>query len=380
MKPDRIEWKTDILDKHKAALDERTKVTDVERTGMLKWQGTGHICRRTDDRWGRRVLECAELKIKLSGVPLELPMSDNEREHAVDSDNEPKFLCDFFNHFVCQNGVLQLSNAEENATTTAEQPTTKSSTQESPAQDSPAEDSTQKPIALNATALNATTQDSPEADSSTKDPKQDPLTVDPPASKSPTKEGNTTENLKQNDEEVVTSKEPPKLVSLVEDELPTQTKNDSKVTPTAISPQTAEDETKIEDTSSTKANSTDALSTASKLNKDTTTSTDKESKKTDEDEPGTKDAEKVKTEIKSVNKENNDVELSTAAPPKGILDFSLFGSVINNETPYRRAPMSYVEVRDDIERVVSKGVDSAKDIAGGAYNVMRSAFSNVIKK
>ncbi|XP_022823718.1 cell wall protein IFF6-like isoform X2 [Spodoptera litura] len=258
--------------------------------------------------------------------------------------------------FICQNGLLQLSNAEENATTTAEQPTTKSSTQESLAQDPPAEDpTTQKPTAINATALNATTQDSPESDSSTKGPKQDLLTVDPPSPKSPTKDGNTTDNLKQNDE-VVSSNEPPKLVSLVEDELPTQTKNDSKVTPTATSPQTAEDETKIEETSSTKANSTDALST------------DKESKKTDEDEPGTKDAEKVKTEIKSGNKENNDVELSTIAPPK------------DNETPYRRAPMSYVEVRDDIERVVSKGVDSAKDIAGGAYNVMRSAFSNVINK
>jgi hypothetical protein len=37
---------------------QRTKVTDIgHRIGMLKWQWAGHISRRTDNRWGERVLE-----------------------------------------------------------------------------------------------------------------------------------------------------------------------------------------------------------------------------------------------------------------------------------------------------------------------------------
>ncbi|KAG6449888.1 hypothetical protein O3G_MSEX006295 [Manduca sexta] len=37
---------------------ERTKVTDIARKkSKLKWQWAGHICRRTDGRWSRRVLE-----------------------------------------------------------------------------------------------------------------------------------------------------------------------------------------------------------------------------------------------------------------------------------------------------------------------------------
>jgi hypothetical protein len=36
----------------------RTKVTDIaHRISMLKWQWAGHISRRTDNRWGKRVLE-----------------------------------------------------------------------------------------------------------------------------------------------------------------------------------------------------------------------------------------------------------------------------------------------------------------------------------
>ncbi|XP_035443036.2 uncharacterized protein LOC118271178 isoform X3 [Spodoptera frugiperda] len=236
--------------------------------------------------------------------------------------------------FICQNG-LQLSNAEENATTIAEQPTTKPSTPDALAQDPAAEDRTTQ----NSTALNATA-----ADSSTKNP---PI-VDLSTPKSETREGNTTENL----EEVVTSKEPPKLVALVEDDLPTQTKNDSTVTPTAISPQTAED--KQENKTSREETKKEEISTASstddsKLSKDATTAT---VKKTNEDEPNTKDDEKVKQEIKATEK--SDVELSTTAPPK--------------------------EVRNDIEKVVSHSVDSAKGFAGDAYNAMRSAFSNVINK
>ncbi|KAI8439764.1 hypothetical protein MSG28_013451 [Choristoneura fumiferana] len=37
----------------------RTKVTDIaRRIAKLKWQWAGHIARRTDGRWGQKVLEC----------------------------------------------------------------------------------------------------------------------------------------------------------------------------------------------------------------------------------------------------------------------------------------------------------------------------------
>jgi hypothetical protein len=37
---------------------QRTEVTDIaHRISMLKWQWAGHISRRTDNRWGKRVLE-----------------------------------------------------------------------------------------------------------------------------------------------------------------------------------------------------------------------------------------------------------------------------------------------------------------------------------
>ena len=36
----------------------RTKIIDIaRRISKLKWQWAGHICRRTDGRWSRRVLE-----------------------------------------------------------------------------------------------------------------------------------------------------------------------------------------------------------------------------------------------------------------------------------------------------------------------------------
>ena len=36
----------------------RTGVTDIAQSvGTLKWRWPGHIARRTDDRWGRKVLE-----------------------------------------------------------------------------------------------------------------------------------------------------------------------------------------------------------------------------------------------------------------------------------------------------------------------------------
>jgi hypothetical protein len=37
---------------------QRTKVADIaHRISRLKWQWAGHISRRTDNRWGKRVLE-----------------------------------------------------------------------------------------------------------------------------------------------------------------------------------------------------------------------------------------------------------------------------------------------------------------------------------
>ncbi|CAH2268473.1 jg16903 [Pararge aegeria aegeria] len=37
---------------------QRTKVTDIAfRVSVLKWQWAGHVCRRTDGRWSRKVLE-----------------------------------------------------------------------------------------------------------------------------------------------------------------------------------------------------------------------------------------------------------------------------------------------------------------------------------
>ena len=36
----------------------RTGVTDVaQRISKLKWQWAGHICRRADNRWGRKLIE-----------------------------------------------------------------------------------------------------------------------------------------------------------------------------------------------------------------------------------------------------------------------------------------------------------------------------------
>ena len=37
---------------------DRTKITDIARTiSKLKWQWAGHICRKSDSRWNRRVLK-----------------------------------------------------------------------------------------------------------------------------------------------------------------------------------------------------------------------------------------------------------------------------------------------------------------------------------
>jgi hypothetical protein len=47
---------------------QRTKVTDIaHRISKLKWQWAGHISRRTDNRWGKRVLEWRPRLGKRSG-------------------------------------------------------------------------------------------------------------------------------------------------------------------------------------------------------------------------------------------------------------------------------------------------------------------------
>ena len=41
-----------------SVIRQRTNVIDIaQRISRLKWQWAGHICRRTDDRWSKRVLE-----------------------------------------------------------------------------------------------------------------------------------------------------------------------------------------------------------------------------------------------------------------------------------------------------------------------------------
>ncbi|CAH2270012.1 jg1963 [Pararge aegeria aegeria] len=50
-----ISWRDKI---HNEVIRQRTKVTDKAfRVSILKWQWAGHVCRRTDGRWSRKVLE-----------------------------------------------------------------------------------------------------------------------------------------------------------------------------------------------------------------------------------------------------------------------------------------------------------------------------------
>jgi hypothetical protein len=50
-----------------------TKVTDIaRRISMLKWQWAGHISRRTDNHWGKRILEWRPRLGKSSVGPLRL--------------------------------------------------------------------------------------------------------------------------------------------------------------------------------------------------------------------------------------------------------------------------------------------------------------------
>jgi hypothetical protein len=62
---------------------QRTKVTDIaHRISMLKWQWAGHISRRTDNRWGKRVLEWRPCLGKRSVGRLQVRWSDDLRRTA----------------------------------------------------------------------------------------------------------------------------------------------------------------------------------------------------------------------------------------------------------------------------------------------------------
>jgi hypothetical protein len=61
----------------------RTKVTDIaHRISMLKWQWAGHISHRTDNRWGKRVLEWRPRLGKRSVGRLQSRWSDDLRRTA----------------------------------------------------------------------------------------------------------------------------------------------------------------------------------------------------------------------------------------------------------------------------------------------------------
>jgi hypothetical protein len=61
----------------------RTKVTDIaHRISMLMWQWTGHISRRTDNRWGKRVLEWRPRLGKCSAGRPQARWSDDLRRTA----------------------------------------------------------------------------------------------------------------------------------------------------------------------------------------------------------------------------------------------------------------------------------------------------------
>jgi hypothetical protein len=62
---------------------QRTKVTDIAHCiSMLKWQWAGHISRRTDNRWGKRVREWRPRLGKRSIGRLQARWSDNLRRTA----------------------------------------------------------------------------------------------------------------------------------------------------------------------------------------------------------------------------------------------------------------------------------------------------------
>lgn len=76
---------------------QRTKVIDIaHRISKLKWQWAGHICRRTDNRWGKRVLEWRPRLGKRSVGRPQARWSDDLRRTAGrnwmrEAENRPKW-------------------------------------------------------------------------------------------------------------------------------------------------------------------------------------------------------------------------------------------------------------------------------------------------
>jgi hypothetical protein len=67
----------------KQVIRQRTQVTDIaHRISMLKWQWAGHVSYRTDDRWGKRVLEWRPRLGKSSVGRPQARWSDNLRRTA----------------------------------------------------------------------------------------------------------------------------------------------------------------------------------------------------------------------------------------------------------------------------------------------------------
>jgi hypothetical protein len=62
---------------------QKTKVTDIaHRISTLKWQKAGHMSRRTDNRWGKRVLEWRPRLGKRSVGRPQAKWSDDSRKKA----------------------------------------------------------------------------------------------------------------------------------------------------------------------------------------------------------------------------------------------------------------------------------------------------------
>jgi hypothetical protein len=68
---------------HNEGIQQKTKITDIaHRISTLKWQWAGHISRRTDKRWGKRVLEWRPRLGKRSVERPQARWSDNLRRTA----------------------------------------------------------------------------------------------------------------------------------------------------------------------------------------------------------------------------------------------------------------------------------------------------------
>ncbi|KAH9643781.1 hypothetical protein HF086_002279 [Spodoptera exigua] len=272
-------------------------------------------------------------------------------------------------------------NAEENATISPESPALDSSTQTSNVQQSTAQDPvtqqspTQGSIALNSTAQEQPVQNTPAPELITKDlRKQNIFTTDNSTSVFTARQENTTKESKNSDEDVVLRGQPK-----LQNEFHTKQEDDIEIKSTATINKTAEDthsdvtlkeETRKEETSTSSTAYTPPV--PSKLTKITTADKYEATNKKYEYEKVTKDSDEVKPKLIPNYKRAFYIELNTTTPvtspptpPKGVLD-TIFDPVI--------------KVGDDIQRVVSKGVDSAKNFADDAYKAVRSVFSNMLNR